>query len=503
MRNSRLWLLFAVFALVWLAVYLVLPPIRSGTDVFIFRDAGWNLAASGAFKSAALMYMPDLVPRLYAHYTPIMPLLFAAYAFIFPRNAYAGTIFNLLAGLAAAAVALGCVLRQAPGKLRDAVAIAIAVLPVVFITNDRPEAIALIFFVVTVAAAAAPDSRPIRVGLLLALTFMAHPFFAIAASIWVAALYLARNWDRPGRWTLTLAQIAVTGATALVPIALVALLYYSLDRSSLMRFAQHALGVHSGLNTAKSGGWFKSFRWAVFGVSPLASWTYLASLATILLLAAWAIVNRSRLGAREGLPIVAGLACTLISITLFSFQYNYVISLAFFIPLVLLIVGRTQEKLVWPGLAFLLLAGVAKLPVVALGLLERAEQRPSYQAARGQPAFLLAQLPSADSIVTVEGDSYDLFKPEFRNLIHLRDAEDVDRFSRVAGVANCYDGFHGADNAVIPFPAKLNASDFHLVQGDPKHMWMTLLGHRVMRAQWGYGCDLYVRNGAATGGNEN
>jgi hypothetical protein len=503
MKNSRLWLLFAVCALAWLAVYLILPPIMSGTDVFIFRDAGWNLAATGAFKSAALMYMPDLVPRLYAHYTPIMPLTFAAYAFIFPRNAYAGTIFNLLAGLASAAVALGCVLRQQPSRLRDAAAVAIALLPVVFITNDRPEAIALIFFVVTIAAAAAPHARPILVGLLIALTFMAHPFFAIAASIWVAALYLARNWDRPGRWLLTLAQVAVAGATALVPIALVALLFYSLDHSSLMRFAQHALGVHSGLNTAKSGGWFKSFRWAVFGVSPVATWTYVAALATIVLLAAWALVNRSRLGVREWLPIAAGLACTLISITLFSFQYNYVISLSFFIPLVLLIVGRTQDKLVWPGLAFLLLAVAAKLPVVALSLLERAEQRPSYQAARVQPAFLMAQLPSSDSIVTVEGDSYDLFKSEFHNLIHLRDAEDIDHFAQVAGVANCYDGFHGADNAVLPFPAKLNASDFHLVQADPKHMWMTLFGRRVMRAQWGYGCDLYVRNSAASGANGN
>jgi len=112
MRNSRYWILFLICALGWLVASLLIAPSISGTDVFIFRDAGWNLAASGSFETAGGPYSHDLLPRFYAFYTPVVPLLFAGYASVFPRNAYAGTIFNLLLGLCAAAVALWRVLRQ-------------------------------------------------------------------------------------------------------------------------------------------------------------------------------------------------------------------------------------------------------------------------------------------------------------------------------------------------------------------------------------------------------
>jgi hypothetical protein len=497
MRWNRYWVLFAACALAWLAIDLILPPAMSGTDVFIFRDAGWNLAAYGSFKSAGLMYMPDLVPRLYAHYTPILPLLFAGYASIFPRNAYAGTVFNLLLGLLGAAVALRWVLAQPEGKLRNWTALAVAVLPVAFITYDRPEAIAFVLFTATIAVAGNSRVRPVAVGLLIALTFLAHPFYAVAAALWVAAIFFSRNWDTPCRWRLTPRQIIVAGAASVLPIAVVALVFYSLDPTSLTRFATHALGVHSGLNRIKSGGWLQSLHWAAFGVSPIASWTYLASLASIVLLLVWSVIRRHELGAREWFPIAAGAACLGISIAVFSFQYTYITSLSISIPVALLVAGRQGAKLTAPGLALLLFAVFIRIPDLGFHLLQRAEQGPSYRAALGQPATLRSQLPSPDSIVTLEGGSYDLFKPQFRQMIHLTDAEDVDHFSKVDGVANCYDGFHGSGSSLRPFPAKLNAAEFHLIEPAPQHLWVTLFGHRIMHAQWGFGCDLYVRNSAA------
>ncbi|MGB6686357.1 MAG: hypothetical protein WBE76_00780 [Terracidiphilus sp.] len=502
MRWNRYWVLFAACALAWLAVNLILPPAMSGTDVFIFRDAGWNLAAYGSFKSAGLMYMPDLVPRLYAHYTPMMPLLFAGYASIFPRNAYAGTVFNLLLGLLGAGVALRWVLGQPEGRLRNWAALAVAILPVAFITYDRPEAIAFVLFIATVAAAASPRVRPVVVGLLIALTFLAHPFYAVASAVWVTALFFSRNWNTACRWRLTPRQIVVAGAAAVIPIAAVALLFYTLDPTSLMRFATHALGMHSGLNRIKSGGWLESLHWAAFGVSPVAAWTYLASLASIFVLLAWSVSRRRELGAREWLPIAAGCACVLISIAVFSFQYIYITSLSICIPVALLVASRQGAKLAAPGLALLLFAVLIRVPDLGFHILERTEQGPSYRAALGQPATLRAQLPSPDDIVTLEGGSYDLFKPEFHSMIHLTDAEDLDHFSKLDGVANCYDGFHGSSSSPRPFPAKLNAADFHLIEPAPRHLWVTLFGHRIMHAQWGFGCDLYVRNNAANAKSE-
>jgi hypothetical protein len=496
MRNSRFRLIFAICSTGWLILSLYLAPHMSGEDVYIFRDAGWNLAAHGSFQSAALVYMTDLTPRLNAHYTPLMPLLFAGYAAIFPRNAYAGTVFNLLLGLLAAAVALECVLRLRAGAMRNAAAAAVAAIPVVFITYDRPEALALALFALTAAYSTRPAARPALAGLLIALAFLAHPFAAVAAAVWVSALFLLRNWNRPGRWLRTFYEVAVAAASCLVPLVLVAFLYYSLDHDSLARFAEHTLGRASGVHAAGSGGWLHAIHKAIFGLSALAAFTYLASLASTFLLAAWALARRRDLGPPGWLPVLAGVGCTLISVFLFSIQANYILLLAFLIPVGLLIVGRAESRLAHPALALLLLAILVRLPGLGLELLERAQQLPSYRAAKSQPAYLRAQLSAPDAVVAVEGDSYDLFKPEFARMIRLDYVQDKDQYRSVAAVANCYDALHAPANAVRPLPDRLSPSDFAMIQPDPQHTWIGLFGHRLMAAQWGYGCDLYVRRPA-------
>ena len=503
MRNSRYWILFAVCAVGWLIVFVSLAPSMSGEDVYIFRDAGWNLAASGSFESAALVQMRDLNPRLYAHYTPLMPLLFAGYASVFPRNAYAGTIFNLLIGLAAAAVALRFVLRQQAGALRNAAAAVVAILPIVFITYDRPEALALVLCGGAIAIAARPDAMPVFAGVLIALTFLDHPFGAGAAALWVGALFLARNWTLPERWMRTVGQIAIIAAVAVALIAPVSLVFYMLDHESLRRFAGHALGMHSGLGVAVStdqrSGFLHGIRTSLFGAGILETFSYLLSLASSVLLAAWSFLHRHELKAAEWLPVLAGLGCALTAFFLFPGQRNYATFVAFLIPVGLLISSARAAKLATPGLSLLLLAVVIALPSSALSVVKRFEQRSSYRAAQQQPSYLRAQLPDREAIVAVLGDSYDLFKPEFHHMIRLNEVDDKDRYAKLAAVANCYDAFQGQAGTVIPLPAKLNATDFHLIQPDPEHMWVTLFGHRAMRGQWGYGCDLYLRNSAAAG----
>lgn len=502
MRASRYWILFAACAVGWLIVSLLVAPAIGGTDVYIFRDAGWNLASWGSFESAALIYSTDLIPRLYSHYTPIMPLLFAGYVSIFPSNAYAGTIFNLLVGLLAAGVSLFWVLRQPAGKLRNWTAVAIAVLPVLFITYDRPEALGLVFFSFTVAAAAWPRCRPVLVGLLIAVTFLAHPFVAANAAVWASALVIARNWDVPGRWLLSLRQIAIMAVCAVAPLIPVALLYYSLDHQSLQRFAVHALGFNSGLGVVVSTRSHMSFLQALqkAGLSSGATGAtkYSLSLLSMILLAAWSIRQRKHLHAAEWLPIAAGLSCVLISVILFPAQGNYISFLASAVPVGLLIASGLNTNPAVPGLALLLFCLVIFAPEFAVGLVERIEQRPSYQAARMQPAYLMSQLPSPEAIVAVTGDDYDVFKPQFHHLIELEFARDPDHFRTVAGVANCYQSFRGDTATVRPFPEQLNASEFHMIQADPQHLWVTFLGHKLMSSQWGYGCDLYVRDSSAS-----
>jgi hypothetical protein len=250
MRPSRYWILYAVCSLVWLALALLIAPSFSGEDVYFFRDAGWNLASLGLFKSAALPSMHDLIPRFYAHYTPAVPLLFAGYASVFPRNAYAGTVFNLLLGLLATAVALWGILRHPAGKLREIVAWAVAILSPVFITMDRPEALALVFFSLTIALGTRRTPRPLLAGLLITLTFLTHPFAAVIASVWTLVLFLSLNWNCPQRWLMTLRQLAIMMASIIVALTPVIVLYHFFDRNSLVRFLGHAFGIDSGLGVA-------------------------------------------------------------------------------------------------------------------------------------------------------------------------------------------------------------------------------------------------------------
>jgi hypothetical protein len=496
MKDTRLWAAFILCSIGWLAASLCLAPHMSGTDVYIFRDAGWNLAASGSFKSAALPYSVDLTPHLYSHYTPLMPLLFAGYASIFPRNAYTGTVFNLLVGLVSAALVLQCVLWLPAGRLRDAAAFAVAILPVIFVTYDRPEAIALVLFCVTIAYASRPGAHPVLAGCLIALTFLAHPFGAISAALWVSSLFLLRNWKREDCWWRTVVEVSVTAISTLIPIALVALLFYALDHDSLVRFAAHSLGRSSGLrlHSDKPSGWLQGVRHSAFGLSALKAFTYFASLSTILLLLAWAVTNRRKLGHAEWIPIAASVGCALISVRLFPFQAAYVYLIVLLVPAALLILTRRGSQLAVPGLVLLLYAVLIRLPSIGLDWIESIEQIPSYRAAQVQPAFLRAQLSSPEGVLAVEGGSYDLFKPEFSRMIELEYVEDKDRYRALAAVANCYDSYHGTADALRPLPDKLDAANFRLIQRDPQHAWITLLGHRLMRAQWGYGCDLYVRN---------
>ncbi len=500
MRAFHYRVLFASCASGWLILSLLIAPSLSGADAFFFRDPGWNLAAWGSFESAAGPSAHDLMPRLFAYYPPISPLLFAAYALVFPRNAYTGTIYNLLLGLLAAAVALWWVLQQPTGRLRNWTAWVIALIAPAFITYDRPEVVALILFSIVIVYAAKPCPRPAVVGLLIALVFLAHPFAAMVSAVWGCALCLAHEWDSPRRWLRTLKQLAIMAVPAIAVPAFVAWLYWSIDHDSLGRFAANGL-VGSGLGVIRSVHSAKDYLdvlgGTVFSFPVTGTIEYLSWALSFCLLAAWSFFHREELSHLEWLPIVAGLASALLAVIFFPYQPFYVMFVAFSVPIGLLILGRFGSRLAVPAFAMLLIVILSKLPALGISLVVRVEQRSTYMAAREQPDFLRARLASPNAVVVLNGNYYDLFKPEFHRMVELAWVEhDVDHFADVAAVVNCYHAFHGGSGAVAPFPSQLNPSEFHLIQSAPQHLWITLFGHKVMRGQWGYGCDLYLRNSA-------
>ena len=498
MRNSRWWLLFAVCSLAWLVLQLLLAPHMSGIDVYYFRDAGWNLAQSGSFESAALARSQDLLPHFYAHYTPLMPLLFAGYLAVFPSNPYAGTVFNYLLGLAAAATLFYWILRQRPGRLRAGSALVVALASPVFVTHDRPEALGLALAAIAIAAATAPRPRPVLCGMLAALAFLAHPLSAVLACIWISALFLEHATAHSSRWTAPLRQVILLGLSAASGVAVVAFIYYRIDPTSISRFVTNAFLVNNQVSVGEGAHNLSGFvhQHLHINSSPVQVLAYALSVFSFLLLAAWCAARRKSLRASGWIPIAAAFFCVLFAFTLFPGHPHYVRFLSILVPAALLIATAGDGSLRTPALALVIYGAVVNLPALAIQLVQSAEQLPSYRAARSQPSQLRAQMPSPDGIVALNGDSYDVFKPEFHHLVGLLYVHDKDHYAGVDAVANCYDAFHGPDNAIAPLPARLDASEFRLIQPAPAHLAITLFGHRVMRGQWGYGCDLYVRNRA-------
>ena len=494
MRRVYFWALWGISALAWLIAIAHLAPSMNGIDGFYFRDAGWNLAAYGKFESAGLVFMRDLTPRFYSHYTPLMPLLFAAYAGIFPRNEYAGTIFNFLVALFADGVGLFLVLRQPPGRLRTIAALSLALLPAVLVTNDRPEALGLAFGGLTLAVAAARRPRPILTGLMIALCFMAHPFTAVLAGVWVAAFWFSRSGPEEQGRQRALRRLILTGSVCLVAIAVVALVYYAIDRTSLSRFLAHVQGSDRGvgwINAIKSRGMLLHEQLGLRS-GPVEMERHVFSLCGFAALAGWAWVRRKRLDARTWPFVAAGLACPLMALGFFPAEPGYVVLIGLLVPYGLLAANGISGKLTNPALGLLLFEMLINSPAAAINVVQQFEQLPSYRLARAQPSYLLSQLKSPDAIVAVEYGSYDLFKPTFRHLIYVRNAVDDAHYKSLAAIANCYAGFHGAAGEVRPLPPELNPAEYRVIQPAPAHLWITIFGHRVMSGQWGYGCDLYL-----------
>jgi hypothetical protein len=111
-----------------------------------------------------------------------------------------------------------------------------------------------------------------------------------------------------------------------------------------------------------------------------------------------------------------------------------------------------------------------------------------------QPAVLSAYLHSPNAIVGISAGNYDVFKPSFNHLVNLEYLDGNPRVSDLSGFAVCYMAASGDSDTLAPLPSYLDAASFTLIQRAPRHLWITLFGHRIMQKQWGYGCDLYVRN---------
>lgn len=494
-RRRHVWTIFALAVTFWAVAFLILTPSFSGEDVFFFRDAGWNLAASGRFETVVLK---DLRPHFYAYYTPLVPLAFAAFCAIFGRNEYSGTLFNALLGFLTAGAVLGLIFRSVPkSSMRNATAIVIAAFPLVFVSYDRPETLGIALFALTLAAISSQSPNIVIVGFLVGITFLADPFAAILEGIVVTANNVAKgkSWKKP------LLQSLETGGIAAALIAFVATLYYFKDRTSLIRFASNAFGrntglgvVHTSLANAHPGGkYLEALKHGISDGGIVATWYFAlcVSIAIAMLVLSWA----NRADAHRRLLYLSAALMPILTLVLFPSESAYFSLAAVAAPLALLGLARSRPELAQIALGLILFICVSRTPPLALELLKQVESRSSYLAARGQPQEIAAQLDPTD-VVAIRGNEYDLFKPRLPRLVNAKyNLSDFSSdLSAIKGIVNCYDSFEGPSTEIRPLPSGFDPSQFTKIDSAPVHVNITLFGRRLMRRQWGWGCDLYVRN---------
>jgi hypothetical protein len=99
MRGALTYRSFAAGLAGSLGLTLCLGPSPARTDIFIFKDAGCNLALGLGFNAFSIPRL-DLTPRLFGSYTPGFPLVFGIFSFLFGCTAEANTLFNYGVGVA-------------------------------------------------------------------------------------------------------------------------------------------------------------------------------------------------------------------------------------------------------------------------------------------------------------------------------------------------------------------------------------------------------------------
>jgi len=151
-RTSRIYL--ACTLAIWLgvnAVYIGWEAKPPFVDVFLFKEAGVNLALEGKFVAANLPHMPPEVPLLYAYYAPVYPFLYGAWTAVTGVGLKQSILFDHLIKGARTLLLFLFITPWLIPRLNDkepkALTILGALLCLSFLPyyNDRPDELAIVF----------------------------------------------------------------------------------------------------------------------------------------------------------------------------------------------------------------------------------------------------------------------------------------------------------------------------------------------------------------------
>ncbi len=477
----------------WLAAFALIAPNFGETDVYVFKEAGCNLAMGRGFTALALPGMTSAEPQLFAAYAPGLPLLFGLFAALFGCNGYANTYFDLLLA-AAATFAVAWAIRPAiPQRWQlPLAALMAAALPfgMVLAAGDRPETIGLALFVAACGLAA--SRRPhadSEAAALAGLALLFYPFGGALAGLgaWAVGSQRATAFDIGREARRALKMIGVF----LIPAALTLALYAAIDGTAFARFAGHAFGDNSGAGAVMHAPYLQLLRHAAFSAGLYSLMSALSFLLAVAI-SGFLMARAMRENGRTLWPLAAALAAfVIIPLAIFPSQNNYQGFVRIALPVTMALGLHTDSTLLRRGLAVLVaLVCLANLPIGAMRLLTRAQTSAGYEQAHVQAEryAALAHARRRDGPFIVPVNVYFLYKPVLGTLINPDFA--VRAATARDGVIVCPFGRPpGADN---PNMALAGPGFAHTTTVE-SHYVLSLAGRRLGNSEWGWSCDGYLK----------
>jgi hypothetical protein len=449
---------------------------------------------------------------LFADYTPGSLLLFAPVARIFGCTPYTDTYFDL----ALLVLMTMLVLAYLPDddhshRKRVLAAVVLGVmLPVgVFqMLTDRPENLALsLFFVLLLLWKKTQRiwSRSLIAGLSACL-FVIHPYVGITSyMLFVLLLVIDRNVRR------RLLILAGSGTVAAVGIlAWISALHFA-DPTAIHRFMEHAFGVHSGAGRVLKHGQMtgahlgfiqghlqilamyldKSNRLRVMSPAALVCYFLILGAATIRL-------NPAQ--RKPALLVFLALICILLlfPLAIFPGQGSYFSASGAMVFAMAALGGNMflDEMRKTRVLVLILITGaIFSLPGLAIDVLRAAESRISYERAQAQ-VLRVKQMFTARGLeqphLLIDSSHYFVYKPYFHYLYNAAYFQPDDSLTAFDGLVRCYTATPAFTRADLTWEKPFRAQDWELIDGDLYAVPISFLGHRLLRRDWSWSCDVYV-----------
>jgi hypothetical protein len=501
--NTRIlyWGILVSSLLLWMVISWVAAPRQAGTDVFIYKDAGCNLALGRGFYSLGLPGTDDLQPHFFSSNGPAVPFLFGLFALLFGCNGYADTFFELLFA-AMATLAVAALMEPAIGrqwKLIGAVLLGLVLPAGLVVTEpDRPEmpSFAIFVFACLLARSQRKQLSHLAAPVMAGLCALFFPFGGAICglAVWAIVVTATELNIKHQRKELTLVTLKLISGF-LLPIAIVIIFYQVVDSTAWLRFVGNGFGAQSGVGAVFHNGYGQLFYHAIFSSGLYSISLVFSSLVVAVMVcyfAAKQIYHHFEL--REVILAMVIVIIILSPIVFFPKQNNYI---AWTRSALLVLLAASQARLAIEArrcqmtTVLLAIIGVAVLPFVGLDALIRMQSKANYEVAKTEVAKYAHALQEAriDKLIAIPSYLYFLYKENFPQLADEYLIQAQAKPSDIGGIVECessdsYSEKARLAEAYLP-PMVLFARAF--VRYTPH-----LFGHRITRHDWGWSCDQYL-----------